>query len=154
MKGFLYTLIVICVLAGITVAVYDSVETPLIDGNNDAQSTATTSAEAGTFTMSLYETRVVEGTTINVWAVTEDSRCPANANCVWAGRVTVAMHIGTAMGTSTNELEPGEFVTTENKKITLKEVLPQQILDHKITDDEYRFIFMIEDHDSGVPVLQ
>jgi hypothetical protein len=148
MKGFIYTLIVITVLAGVTAVVYNHAEAPIDPVPVVATSTphGVVVSPAGEFIMKLYETATVQGVVINVWAVTEDSRCPANANCIWAGRVTVATHIGTAMGTSTNELEPGEFVTTENKKITLKEVLPQQVLNHKIADDEYRFVFKIEDH--------
>jgi hypothetical protein len=151
MKGFLYTLVTVVFLAVITVLVYNHAEAPIETHPSDAVSTSTqlTTIPVSSdrhFNMELYQTARVEGVTINVSAVTEDSRCPANANCFWAGRVKIAVSVSGGTSTSTREIEIGESVTIENKKITLKEVLPQKILDHKIADDEYVFNFMIEDY--------
>ncbi len=150
MKGFIYTFVIILLLAGVAAIVHNYAEAPVQPVVVATSTIPDMNSSDGTFLMKLYETKTVQDTTFNVWAVTEDSRCPIDVQCVWAGRVIIAMNIATAMGTSTQELELGKFVTTENKKITLVEVTPAQKQNHKIADGEYAFIFKIEAHNPAV----
>jgi hypothetical protein len=53
----------------------------------------------------------VAGFTVRFQAVLEDSRCPVNADCVWAGNAKVALDVVGAQGRSetitlNTELEP------------------------------------------------
>jgi hypothetical protein len=151
MKGFLHTFIVIGVLALITLVVYNTktVHAPIEPIATSTVSTSTApqiDLNTGDFLMSLYEMRTVQGITLHVWAVKEDSRCPIDVQCIWAGRVKIALNVGVTSDTSTKELEQGQSIIVENKKVTLVNVLPTQKQNHKINDDEYRFIFKIESH--------
>ncbi len=139
MKGFLYTFGFIALLAIIAAFVFDHAEAP----TQAVDDTETVTNVSGTFGMKLYETKSIPGATVNVWAVTEDSRCPSGVQCIWAGRVKVAANLGTAAGTSSAELEPGQSLISGDSKITLQEVLPVQKQGHKIADDEYEFVFTL-----------
>lgn len=95
-------------------------------------------------TIGLNQTIKVQGTTLKVRAVTEDSRCASDVQCVWAGRVRVALAIASSTSTSMPELEPGTTITAGNLAITLDKVAPYPISTHKIADSEYRFTFTIK----------
>ncbi|MDB5238894.1 MAG: hypothetical protein JWO00_229 [Candidatus Parcubacteria bacterium] len=100
---------------------------------------------SSTVTAELKKPLKVGNTTIRVWAVTEDSRCPSDVTCIWAGRVKAALSLETPSGTSKMmEIVPGQTVTTETLAITLDKVAPYPISTHKITDEEYRFTFTIK----------
>lgn len=83
---------------------------------------------------------------INPWAVLEDSRCPTDVECIWAGRVKVGVHF---YDPSTNKviqdavLEVGQSVTIKNVTISLLQVSPSTLSTHKIKDSEYRFTFSV-----------
>lgn len=92
--------------------------------------------------------RVADQVLIYPWAVLEDSRCPANVNCVWAGRIKVALRLQNpetkkelVAGTV---LELGQSVKVNGLELTLLEVQPNQISGTKIKDGEYRFIFDVK----------
>jgi hypothetical protein len=141
-----YIFAIVIVLA-LGVGTYYATNIKNIEENPLATSTPVTYSYPNQVITSLYELRPIsENTSLEVWAVTEDSRCPATANCIWAGQVKAALHVGSPMGTSTSELIPGQSVTTETLKITLERVIPEQKLGHKIADDEYQFQFLIEKH--------
>lgn len=95
-------------------------------------------------TMALNESKIVEGTTITVWAVTEDSRCPSDVQCIQAGRVRVALHFATSSGDSIVEVEIGKTVTTETLSITLDEVTPYPVSTRKIADGDYKFVLSVK----------
>ncbi|TSC68295.1 MAG: hypothetical protein G01um101456_697 [Parcubacteria group bacterium Gr01-1014_56] len=76
--------------------------------------------------------------------VVEDSRCPVDVQCVWAGRVSVSVRIHSAMGESTMTFTPGTPVTTEAQTITLLDVKPSPYAGVTIKQSQYVFIFQIE----------
>jgi heme/copper-type cytochrome/quinol oxidase subunit 2 len=82
---------------------------------------------------------------ITVWAVTEDSRCASDVQCIQAGRVRVALNVVSPSGPSITEMEPGGVYTTETLSIKLDKVEPYPISTHKTADSEYRFYFTISD---------
>lgn len=84
------------------------------------------------------ETRTFGSISIKPILVEEDSRCPANADCIWAGRVRLRIMV------NGNEslITLGEEFPTENEVITLTEVLPQKTI-ATIAPSDYRFTFTV-----------
>lgn len=94
--------------------------------------------------LSLDEVASFESISITGWAVTEDSRCPSDVQCIQAGRVKVALRMFSSSGTSTiSEIEPGGQVVFEDVNIKLDEVSPYPVSMRKIADDEYKFHFTL-----------
>ncbi len=73
--------------------------------------------------------------------VTEDSRCPMNARCVWAGRVVVETRIDGIGWRQTQPLTLGEPHTVRGITVTLVSVMPEQQTGKQIGSAEYRFVF-------------
>lgn len=84
------------------------------------------------------ETKNFGSVSIKPISVEEDSRCPANANCVWAGRVRVKILVNG----NESVVTLGEAFTTQNVVITLTEVLPQKTMT-AIETSLYRFSFTV-----------
>ncbi len=75
-------------------------------------------------------------------SVVEDSRCPVNANCVWAGTVKVSVHVENEMQAADEVLTLGQPTMVLGKTITLTEVRPQKTT-APIPFSDYRFTFDI-----------
>jgi hypothetical protein len=71
----------------------------------------------------------------------EDSRCPMNARCVWAGRVVLSTRIYGPDFDETVPLVLGEPHTLHGTSITLVSVLPERQSDAEIPAPTYRFGF-------------
>ena len=71
----------------------------------------------------------------------EDSRCPMNARCIWAGRVVVKTRIAGDGWADTADLTLGEPYGTHGKVIALVAVRPEKTTDHEIQPGEYRFVY-------------
>lgn len=97
-----------------------------------------------TVTLSLHQSYVIASTTITAEAITEDSRCPSDVQCIQAGLVRVALSLATPSGTSTMQLEPRQTATTETLAITLDDVTPYPISTKKIEPADYRLILTIK----------
>jgi hypothetical protein len=98
-------------------------------------------------TMSLIKPVVVNGTTLSVTAVTEDSRCPSDVTCVWAGRAVLSLSVTPASGSGTatsTTITIGQTISTDTLSITLDEVTPYPTAGKKIADGEYRFTFTVK----------
>jgi hypothetical protein len=95
--------------------------------------------------LSLNEVAIVKGVSISFAAVTEDSRCPSDVQCIQAGIVKVSVQTIDGMGTSTMEIKPGDTITTETLSITLLEVSPYPISTQRILPEDYRFRVSIKD---------
>jgi hypothetical protein len=89
---------------------------------------------------------MVMGITLMPLQVLEDSRCPSDVQCIWAGTVRLQIMTVDDMGTSTSEITPGTTVTTEARSITLVDVSPVPKSDVPITKAEYRFKFEVGYH--------
>ena len=72
--------------------------------------------------------------------VTEDSRCPVNARCVWAGRLTVSTRIAATHWTQTAPLTLGEPHTVMGRSYVLVAATPEQTTGRDIPAGEYRFV--------------
>jgi hypothetical protein len=88
------------------------------------------------------ETVAVGGPKVTPLEVLEDSRCPMNARCVWAGRVRVRARIDLGSGSQTRELTQGEPVSIADGTLELVEVLPDRLAGENarpIAPADYRF---------------
>lgn len=71
----------------------------------------------------------------------EDSRCPMNARCVWAGRVVVTTRIVGPGFSDTADLTLGEPFGTNGKMLALVSVRPEKTTQAEIGPRDYRFAF-------------
>lgn len=74
-------------------------------------------------------------------AVTEDSRCPMNARCVWAGKLTVSTRIAATHWKQTAPLTLGEPYEILGRTYVLVSATPEKTTDREIPVGEYRFVF-------------
>jgi len=81
--------------------------------------------------------------TVTPQEVVEDSRCPINARCVWAGRLVVRTRIDGEGWRDTADLILGEDFGTHGKVIALTsgEPAPEAGAGRETTKDAYRFTF-------------
>jgi hypothetical protein len=77
---------------------------------------------------------------VTVVKVLEDSRCPVGVQCVWAGRVKVAVRIENRDGTNVRELTTEAPIQAGAGGILeLRSVRPEKVADRTISNGEYRF---------------
>ncbi|MBX7495915.1 hypothetical protein K3172_08620 [Qipengyuania sp. 6B39] len=74
-------------------------------------------------------------------AVVEDSRCPVNARCVWAGKITVSTRITSTHWAQTAPLTLGEPYEVLGRTYVLVSASPDKTTDREIPVGEYRFVF-------------
>lgn len=89
----------------------------------------------------LGKTAYVDGPKIRPIEVIEDSRCPMNARCVWAGRVRLKALWVRPSGNQEIELTLGEPTPLADGAITLTSVRPDKSADKTIAPEDYRFSF-------------
>ncbi|MDR6835162.1 MULTISPECIES: hypothetical protein [unclassified Sphingopyxis] len=83
-----------------------------------------------------------DGPIIQPVAVLEDSRCPMNARCVWAGRVRVYMLWFRGNGEQQPfEVTLGEATPLADGSITLESVRPDKMTNVELKPQDYRFAF-------------
>lgn len=92
--------------------------------------------------VALGQRAMVDGPIVEPVKVLEDSRCPMNARCVWAGRVRLQM----AWIRGNGEKQPfevtlGESVQLADGQFTLESVRPDKRTDVTIKPADYRFSF-------------
>lgn len=74
-------------------------------------------------------------------SVVEDSRCPENARCVWAGRLIVSTRIDGAGWRETAPLTLGTPYATHGTAITLVSGMPEKRTEVETKPGDYRFAF-------------
>ncbi len=91
----------------------------------------------------LGQSAYVDGPVIRPVKVVEDSRCPANARCIWAGTVKIEALWVRAGGDRTIELELGKPVPIADGILELTAVTPLRWAgkDREIQPKDYRFSF-------------
>jgi hypothetical protein len=102
-------------------------ETPLPDGTN----------------VPLGRAAYVDGPIIRPVKVIEDSRCPMNARCIWAGTVKIEAIWVRPNGDRTIELELGKPVPLADGSIELSDVSPSRMAGEgrELKPADYRFSF-------------
>jgi hypothetical protein len=83
----------------------------------------------------------VDGLRIRPLRVIEDSRCPINARCVWAGRMILQAEVRSAGGSSTYDLALGEPVAHDGGRLALVAAEPGRIAGSETDQAVYRFTF-------------
>jgi hypothetical protein len=79
------------------------------------------------------------GLTLRFVAVTEDSRCPRDLTCVWAGEVRALLEIReSSRAASRLELLEGGSTVAGGCRVTLVRVEPQPTSTAKIAAQDYR----------------
>ena len=71
----------------------------------------------------------------------EDSRCPADAQCVWAGRVVITAVVAGDTATETRTLVLGDPIVAQGQSLTLSAVLPGKAAESETPRADYRFTF-------------
>jgi len=90
------------------------------------------------------ETVMVDGPQLTVVELLEDSRCPADVQCIHAGRVRVrvALHLGA--GDRMLDLTLGEPVQVADGALELVAVQPGRMTAEAIAPAAYRFSFRFD----------
>lgn len=89
----------------------------------------------------LGQTVRVDGPRVTPLEVLEDSRCPMNARCVWAGQVRLRVRIESGTG-GTLELTSGKPVNVADGTLELVEVRPDKVAgsgNAAVKPADYRF---------------
>jgi hypothetical protein len=103
-----------------------SQKAPLADGSNVA----------------LGQKAYVDGPIVQPVEVLEDSRCPMNARCIWAGRVRLKMLWIRGNGEKQPfEVTLGESTPLADGSITLESVRPDKMTNIELKLADYRFSF-------------
>ncbi len=88
----------------------------------------------------LGETVAVGGPKVTPVALLEDSRCPTDTRCIWAGRVRVTVRVDLGRGSQMRELTQGQPVPVADGTLELVAVQPDRT-EHPIAPEAYRFGF-------------
>jgi hypothetical protein len=87
-------------------------------------------------------TATVDGLRVRPLALVEDSRCPMNARCVWAGRVVVRVAVSGRGRTVTRLLTLGEAMDHAGGKLSLVAAEPNRMAGApQAPARRYRFTF-------------
>jgi hypothetical protein len=89
----------------------------------------------------LGERAYADGTDVTPLEVLEDSRCPADAQCVWAGRVRIRATVHHGSGDVERELESGKPITVAGGKLELVAVHPATSSRKATVPEDYRLGF-------------
>ncbi len=106
----------------------------------------------GKVTLALGETAVFKGISIKPIAIVDDSRCPMNAKCIWAGTVRVKTEIVSGLGTSTQVIELGKSITTEAEEVSLLFVAPDTMAGVPLDPSAYRLTFSVSEREPAPPL--
>ncbi|GGD50041.1 hypothetical protein GRI62_07015 [Erythrobacter arachoides] len=74
-------------------------------------------------------------------AVIEDSRCPINARCVWAGRIIVRTQVDGPAWHETRDLQLGEPQQVRGHRLALVSAEPGRMAGAETPPATYRFVF-------------
>ncbi|MFS0736423.1 hypothetical protein ABC347_05170 [Sphingomonas sp. 1P06PA] len=92
----------------------------------------------------LRQAAYVGGPRVTPLKVIEDSRCPMNARCVWAGRVIVRAKVQTGRSARTMDLTLGQPVRVADGMLALTSVTPEKMAGAQPRRTPYRFGFSFE----------
>lgn len=89
----------------------------------------------------LGQTAYIDGPKVRPIRVIEDSRCPANVHCIWAGRLVLRAAVITGPGTREMDLTLGTPEPVADGMLTLVSVTPERNTNAKLKSADYRFAF-------------
>ena len=92
-------------------------------------------------TAALGQQAQVDGLRVRPLAVIEDSRCPMNVQCVWAGRIIVRSEVTGGSWRQVHDLELGKPVQIADGQLTLAAAEPGTVAGVKTNPRAYRFTY-------------
>jgi hypothetical protein len=95
-------------------------------------------------TLKLGEEKIIEGLTVSPSAVTEDSRCPQGANCIWAGQVVVTVALSADGQSKSGPLKLNEPTPYGSYEVTLTNVSPDKKQGKEIEQKDYVLTFSVK----------
>ena len=98
---------------------------------------------SGSLSLGVGETGTTLGTSITPNELIEDSRCPSDVTCIWAGTVRLAATLEGVFGVLPQEFTLNVPVTTQTEVITLVQVQPVLSTQLSVTESDYTFLFKI-----------
>lgn len=119
----------------------EPVATTTASGSRSPGPVAPPAAQAlpyGNATLEVGKEAAFQYVTLTVLDVTEDSRCPANANCIWAGTAKIDLKISGGSGNYTQTLELGKSLSTGSETVEFVSLTPEPIAGRQILDADYR----------------
>jgi hypothetical protein len=100
-------------------------------------------AETGP-TATIGQVATVDGYRVRPVEVVEDSRCPINARCVWAGRLILRAEVSKRGFRQTRNLILGEAQDVPGGKLTLVSAEPGKLAGEQPPPPPTRFTFDVE----------
>lgn len=91
---------------------------------------------------------IINGVSITPIELISDSRCPVDAQCVWAGTVDVRVKIENGINVQESKISLGGSIKFLNVGVELKNVLPQPYVGVPIKPENYYFEFNIVSADA------
>ncbi len=83
--------------------------------------------------------------TVEFVRVVEDSRCPKDGTCVWAGEVKVQVETRLADAAPVqHEIKAGEHASVGAFRVAIVSVQPERFMTREIPQAEYRVTFKVE----------
>lgn len=89
----------------------------------------------------LGETVYAGGPRVTPLEVLEDSRCPINARCVWAGQVRLKARVDLGTRDEERELTTGKPEPIADGTLELVDVQPDRVAGETLNPGDYRFGF-------------
>jgi hypothetical protein len=89
----------------------------------------------------LHQRVYVDGPYVTPLAVLEDSRCPMNARCVWAGRTRLTVKIDLGSRSETREISSDKPIQVADGTLSLVEVQPDKMAGEETKPKAFRFGF-------------
>jgi hypothetical protein len=83
----------------------------------------------------------VDGPYVTPLEVLEDSRCPINARCIWAGRVRLSVKIDLGSRSETREITTEKAIDVADGSLSIAAVEPGQMAGTTTDAKDYRFGF-------------
>ncbi len=101
--------------------------------------TVPTVGEDGSTELRLGQRANLGGPKVTPLRVLEDSRCPMEARCVWAGRVRLEVRIELGTGTTVRELASEKPLAVADGTLELLGTMPPRSTQREIAPGDYRF---------------
>ena len=98
-------------------------------------------SEDGIARAGLNERVYVDGPYVTPLQVLEDSRCPMNARCIWAGRTRISIRIDLGSRSETREIATDAPIQVADGQLSLVEVQPDLMAGEEVDQGKYRFGF-------------
>ena len=100
-------------------------------------------SKSGTIKTTMGQKMTAIHVTITPHEIVDDSRCPADVQCIWAGTAHLRATVTTSSATEKVVFELGHALTLDNYTITLTEITPAPHAGETIPSSSYRFVFTV-----------